>query len=144
MTFDELKNGMKSLFFSLGAKTSDSNYAVGLYDKTSAEPKGLMGMSDLASVLGVKQSYDISNNVDLNTLRTPGDYKCDRYATVATLANTPTGLANAFLMEVRICPAAPEYVIQRIYQNSDSTIFYRTSTGNNSWTGWNKIVGVAV
>ena len=53
MTFDELKIGMKSLFSSLGAKTSDSNYAVGLFDKTSAEPKGIMDMASLASVLGV-------------------------------------------------------------------------------------------
>lgn len=52
MTFDELKIGMKSLFSSLGAKTSDSNYAVGLFDKTSAEPKGIMDMASLASVLG--------------------------------------------------------------------------------------------
>lgn len=53
MTLDSLLNGMKSLFSSLGAKTSDSNYGVALLDKTSGEPKGLMGMSDLASVLGV-------------------------------------------------------------------------------------------
>ena len=53
MDSQSLINGLKDLFASLGAKTSDSNYAVGLFDKTSKEPKGVMGMSDLASVLGV-------------------------------------------------------------------------------------------
>ena len=57
MTFEELKNGMKNLFSSLGAKTSDSNYAVGLFDKTSAEPKGIMDMASLASVLGGIQGF---------------------------------------------------------------------------------------
>lgn len=46
-------NAIKSVFAALGAKTSDSNYGVALLDKTSGEPKGLMGMSDLASLLGV-------------------------------------------------------------------------------------------
>ena len=53
MITETLLNSLKSLFSSLGAKTSDNNYAVGLFDKTSGEPKGMMGMSDLASVLGV-------------------------------------------------------------------------------------------
>ena len=45
-------NTIKNVFSALGAKTSDDNYGVALLDKTSGEPKGLMGMSDLASVLG--------------------------------------------------------------------------------------------
>ena len=43
---------IKNVFAALGAKTSNDNYGVALLDKTTAEPKGLMGMSDLASVLG--------------------------------------------------------------------------------------------
>ena len=43
---------IKNVFAALGAKTSDNNYGVALLDKTTAEPKGLMEMSDLASVLG--------------------------------------------------------------------------------------------
>ena len=46
------KDTIKNVFSALGAKTSDSNYGVALLDKTSGEPKGFMGMSDLASVLG--------------------------------------------------------------------------------------------
>ena len=46
-------NAIKGVFSALGAKTSDSNYAVALLDKTSAEPKGMMDFANLASVLGV-------------------------------------------------------------------------------------------
>ena len=49
-------NTIKNVFAALGAKTSDDNYGVALLDKTSGEPKGLMGMSDLASVLGVENN----------------------------------------------------------------------------------------
>ena len=45
-------NMIKSVFAALGAKTSDSNYAVPLLNKTTAEPKGYMDMASLASVLG--------------------------------------------------------------------------------------------
>lgn len=51
------KDTIKNVFSALGAKTSDSNYGVALLDKTSGEPKGFMGMSDLASVLGVMATY---------------------------------------------------------------------------------------
>lgn len=44
-------NTLKNVFSALGAKTSDDNYAVGLFDKTSGEPKGMMGISDLVSVM---------------------------------------------------------------------------------------------
>ncbi len=49
----ELASGIKSIFNALGAKTSDSNYAVALLDKTTKQPAGVMDMSTLASVLGV-------------------------------------------------------------------------------------------
>lgn len=52
-------NAIKSVFSGLGAKTSDSSYAVPLVDSSSAEPKGFMSMANLASVLGVKNSTKI-------------------------------------------------------------------------------------
>lgn len=87
MTFDELKNGMKSLFFSLGAKTSDSNYAVGLYDKTSAEPKGLMGMSDLASVLGVPALYRNPGTASGTILEYDGGYALIKVSDISSGKN---------------------------------------------------------
>ena len=38
MITETLSNSLKSLFASLGAKTTDNNYAVGLYNKTNGEP----------------------------------------------------------------------------------------------------------
>ena len=52
MILDSLSNGIKELFAALGAKTSDSNYAVPLLNKTNGTPLGMMDMSSLASVLG--------------------------------------------------------------------------------------------
>lgn len=52
MITDSLSNGIKELFAALGAKTSDSNYAVPLLNKTNGTPQGMMDMSSLASVLG--------------------------------------------------------------------------------------------
>lgn len=54
-------NSIKEIFSSLGAKTSDSNYAVALLDKTSAEPKGMMDFANLASVLGVPKKLSTQN-----------------------------------------------------------------------------------
>ena len=52
MILDTLSNGLKDLFAALGAKTSDSNYAVPLLNKTNGTPQGMMDMASLASVLG--------------------------------------------------------------------------------------------
>lgn len=104
MTYDELKNGLKSLFSTLGAKTSDSNYGVALLDKTSGEPKGLMGMSALASVLGAILFKDVYNqNFDINTLTLDGvSYMMTNVRisltdqVSATWSGTyPSGLSNA-------------------------------------------------
>ena len=53
---------IKNVFAALGAKTSDDNYGVALLDKTTAEPKGLMGMGDLASVIGESGTFTIKTS----------------------------------------------------------------------------------
>lgn len=50
-------NSFKNLMVALGAKTSDSSYAVPLINKTSGAPQGYMEMSALASVLGDAGKY---------------------------------------------------------------------------------------
>ena len=68
MITDSLSNGIKELFAALGAKTSDSNYAVPLLNKTNGTPQGMMDMSSLASVLGVMKYVNDLRNTDVNTL----------------------------------------------------------------------------
>lgn len=45
-------NAIKSVYAGLGAKTSDSSYAVPLVDSSSAEPKGFMSMTNLSKTIG--------------------------------------------------------------------------------------------
>ena len=59
-------NAIKGVFATLGAKTSNSNYAVPLVDKTSAEPKGFMEMANLASVLGADADIILNRNAEWN------------------------------------------------------------------------------
>ena len=121
MTFDELKNGMKSLFSSLGAKTSDSNYAVGLYDKTSAEPKGIMAMSNLASVLGgatlqiTTQNYDLNNAPYGRIGSSNGDIS-------QTLTHAPEqGRRSNFVCTTYKCDDADKYKVQEFVYTSASS-----------------------
>ena len=55
-------NSFKNLMVALGAKTSDSSYAVPLINKTSGAPQGYMEMSALASVLGEIKMVIAPNN----------------------------------------------------------------------------------
>lgn len=80
MNKTKIINAIKGVFSTLGAKTSDSNYAVALLDKTSAEPKGMMDFANLASVLGVQKLsnsfYLICSNLiigDLSVNSSPSD-----------------------------------------------------------------------
>ena len=99
MITDTLLDGLKSLFSTLGAKTSDSNYAVGLYDKTSGEPKGLMGMSDLQSVLGVRNYGRIASGADLNTFIHPGIEIAD-FGDIDGIQNAPTGFYYGTILSI--------------------------------------------
>ena len=127
MTYDELKNGLKSLFSTLGAKTSDSNYGVALLDKTSGEPKGLMGMSALASVLGGQKT--ILSGGNLNDIKTPGTY----WIASNSITNRPAdtwGCLKVFqsmygLYQEYYCESLQTAVYHRAYINSQS-----------QWTDW--------
>jgi len=94
MDSQSLLNGLKDLFHSLGAKTSDSNYGVMIADKSSQEPKGVMGMSDLASVLGAK--YIAANVTTLNALI---NLLCDHFESrygVFSVCGSWTNHANGY------------------------------------------------
>ena len=127
MTFEELKDGMKSMFSSLGAKTSDSNYAVGLYDKTSAEPKGLMGMSDLASVLGGTVTTYSGNSLD--DLKTPGRYTC-----------SSSLLPDGHVGVIDVIEVTGGRYVQTVYQPTVRRTIQRTFNGT-SWGNWGNCNG---
>ena len=91
----------------------------------------------------VKSTAIVSND-DLNSFRSTGDYICGSSTITTTLGNKPSGLVNAFRLEVRPCPYAPANVSQFIYQHSSNLLFFRTATSGSNWSDWYKIEGVIV
>ena len=128
MITETLLNSLKSLFSSLGAKKSDNNYAVGLFDKTNGEPKGMMGMSDLASVLG--GVFDESN-VDTNDCNTVS-HSCI-IGTSGTTTNRPD--SSSFVGGVLITIYGKIDGFQFWYNTSTSALYYRRYRGaaSSSW-----------
>ena len=107
MITETLLNSLKSLFSSLGAKTSDSNYAVGLFDKTNGEPKGMMGISDLTLVMGVRAKI-LTSIIDITNLGL-GAFVATRASTVSGL---PTGYGDNAV-----------FIYRNIYNNEESAVF---------------------
>ena len=140
-------NMIKSVFAALGAKTTDSNYAVPVVNKTTAEPKGYMDMASLASVLGDPLFADggkiITNSTDLDSLLSPGIYVCKSQSIASSLTNLPAGTSfNAFHLIV-FCPyGGPSYAVQFIIYRTSLFIRYRSGSGEMS--GWRKIMSETV
>ena len=140
MTFEELKNGMKDLFSSLGAKTSDSNYAVGLFDKTSAEPKGIMDMASLASVLGASFFY----NYESSTLNID-EFVRQGFQFVLCTPSTITGSMPSFnrtdrffLLHYGGGPTISSYHLQVIWAAFETRMFIR-NTQSGAWSAWKEL-----
>lgn len=119
MITETLLNSLKSLFSSLGAKTSDNNYAVGLFDKTNGEPKGMMGMSDLASVLGEVKSETITD-FDLAPLNR-------LIFVIGTNVQHAPYQGNVRGYSVRWLVSG--YLFQILYDSQNDTIYYRGKSG---------------
>lgn len=122
-------NTLKNVFSALGAKTSDDNYGVALLDKTTAEPKGLMEMSDLASVLDAQFTY-LDGNTDLNTVTTTGKYLLP--GTAYTNAYTTSAIRGT--LEVINTGTS---VIQRVTEAYPSVAVHERGRWNLNWTEWN-------
>lgn len=126
-------NTIKNVFSALGAKTSDSNYGVALLDKTSGEPKGLMGMSDLASVLGVLRPVSMNATTDLNDIK----YPCFGRWTLGaqTPQNAPTTLAGVVMVHT-----FDENVVLQVYVAAITTVdSYQRLYWYGEWYDWKKI-----
>ncbi len=121
------KDTIKNVFAALGAKTSDSNYGVALLDKTSGEPKGFMGISDLASVLGA--SVIIPYSADLNNYKTPGTYTFQGNQ----VSNAPQGTYSCVMKVYRM----NEILWQEVYTNSIGMKYIRSYAINSAtWSNW--------
>ena len=117
---------IKNVFAALGAKTSDSNYGVALLDKTTAEPKGLMGMRDLASVLGATATQ-IASSRNLDDILSPGMYYWNY--------SRPTG-ATEDTCFMRVYKCKSDIIIQEIYSYVNLSFIRTRKKDGNEFSNW--------
>lgn len=87
-----------------------------------------------ADVGAIPISGVIAANTDLNTITTPGFYHCAANATVATLANTPTG--NAFYMEVGKHAGVYQRIVE--YTTAGTAKIYIRNYYAGTWSAWGR------
>lgn len=76
----------------------------------------------------------IAASTDLNNITTPGFYHCAANATVATLANTPTG--NAFYMEVGKHAGVYQRIVE--YTTAGTAKIYIRNYYAGTWSAWGR------
>lgn len=138
-------NSFKNLMVALGAKTSDSSYAVPLINKTSGAPQGYMEMSALASVLGGVYTQ-LQGNTSIGSY---GEVASDMFrktgvfSAANAVASTITGQPNQSLNVgfVLINYFADPYGLQILMYNKgeESFTYIRFLTGNKTWYKWFRI-----
>ena len=116
-----LVNALKTAFSALGAKTSDSNYAVGLFDETTAEPKGIMGMSDLASVLGGLQ-FKSTPSGGPDNITEMGLY----YANISQSDGYPTNGWSSIV----VFKLGNNVTVQMIFPTTANGLYFRSNIGS--------------
>ena len=119
-------NAFKSLMATLGAKTTDSNYAVPLVNKTSGAPQGFMGMSNLASVLGVRNEHVIisaNSSYTINKGQNTAVLFC--WANTATTSKPAIILCGRNTLDVHVASEAI-----RVNEEAPGTICILNNNGN--------------
>lgn len=136
-------NSFKNMLVALGAKTSDSSYAVPVINKMSGAPQGFMEMSALASVLGVVTT-NLSNSDSLDNITTPGKYVYK--STNPSMNGVPSGITTPFFMYVDSYTIGNNVVtLQKIVALSSNDIYIRNySASQSKWLAWKKFEGVSI
>ena len=136
---DRHSSGYRSTSVSTAFSLMDwHNSGTGIAFGKVAEDPNLMDVGLPLRLLGGIKPIEIAANTDLNSITTPGIYRCSLSDTAATLVNCPTQIA--FVMEV--LPNIP--ATQRIteyQQHSSLSLFMRNYYDNqNEWGLWYELV----
>ena len=127
-------NAIKSVFAALGAKTSDSNYAVPLVDKTSAEPKGFMEMANLASVLG-GTSTKITTSALLSSYKTIGTYNIETSQIASNIEDVPVESGGVLVVSKG---HSSSFVFQE-YRTLSEVYIRRVSVSDSTASDWSRL-----
>jgi uncharacterized repeat protein (TIGR02543 family) len=119
---------LASAFYTMDFADGGRGAAVG----KAAEADGVFDIGFSAKFSGGITPIEIPENTDLNTITTPGLYRCFFNATAKTLANSPT--ESAFIMEV----LPNNSVTQRIteYKKDGYPSTFIRNCYNNEWGSW--------
>lgn len=115
------------------AHTHDDRY----YTETEMDTK-LAGKSNTTHSHATHLTTNIAASTDLNTITTPGWYKCSTTSTVATLTNSPTEIA--FAMEVLLNAGTTQKVYE--YPSGYQKIYTRNFY-NGTWGAWERVYTTA-
>lgn len=123
-----LPKTLASAFYTMDFTDGGKGMAVG----KAAEADGVFDMGFSAKFSGGLTPIEIPENTDLNTITTPGLYRCFLSATATNLTNCPTGVA--FIMEV----LPNNTLTQRIteYRVSSYPATYMRNLYNGNWSEW--------
>lgn len=79
------------------------------------------------------------SNVDLDSIRYPGEYRIGSAATFDTITNTPPYAYKGGAL-VLVYTAGTDYTVQE-YRGGNQEWFYRTCGASDAWSSWRKITG---
>ena len=144
-------SGQKALIFENGSSSAWKTYlyqggttnavALGAYDSTNSRSiwsytnNGNFNINRPVVFSGGVSYVSIAANTDLNSMRTPGFYKCPASATAATLTNCPTTQAFGLTIEEH---AGVKQTLT-VYLTGNQPIIYVRNFYNNVWGQWSRL-----
>ena len=91
------------------------------------------------SLANVAEKRDLDANTDMNTLKTPGTYRCPSAAVCATLKNAPPVTSSGFRLFVSNLTTANSFIQTAIYNNATPTIYVHICNSSDTWGDWKKL-----
>lgn len=91
---------------------------------------------NISELYSLKAATAISQNSDLNNMKTVGNYVCNLDTTAATITNSPTG-GKAFAMKVGDLLNDGKYPYQEVTRYTDGMSWRRTyNMTSKNWNAW--------
>lgn len=134
-TETEIDTKVSAINTAISGKAASSHTHDDRYYTESEINTKLAGKSDTTHSHTSHLTTEIAASTNLNTLTTPGWYKCSASADAATCTNCPTKVA--FAMEVLSNAGTTQIVYE--YSNDGAHKIYTRNLYNGAWGAWKRI-----